>query len=79
MKSSFRINALVPASFVNPNAGILDKSLKLEIEATVEYTEAEYISALGVSEQFLGRFMAIVEGRSGIKPVVSEDSVPITE
>ena len=76
MKSSFKINAFVPAHFVNPNAGILDQSLRLDLEATVEYTEAEYISVLDVSERFLGRFLAIVEARCGIKPVVeSTDSV----
>lgn len=74
MKSSFKINAFVPASFVNPNAGILDQPLKLDIEATVEYTQTEYMSVLGVSERFLDRFMAIVEGRCGIKPIIPVES-----
>jgi hypothetical protein len=74
MKSSFKINSVVPAHFVNPNAGILDQSLRLDIEATVEYTEAEYMSVLSFSEKFINRFLAIAENRYGVKPVVSVES-----
>jgi len=78
MKSTFKINAIVPAQAFNPNAGIFDHALKVDMEITAEYTETEYLCVLAASERFLNRFLAVVEARCGIVPIVEVESVDST-